>query len=144
MTSKVPTFKAALLERLIADTDFAAVQVSQGHPHPDRLKTKLLIIGDATAIGRDYAVGLVAANEKHAVEIIISVVGPIQTAQQALLQAAYDIADDFDDNIIAWRSTAYDSVVNLVMPDAWSDHEAITKDVREASLTTKIIVTSRI
>lgn len=144
MQSSVPSFKAALLARLQADAGLADVGVSWGNPHPKRMGKEVVIIGNATGTGRQFLAGMTAALEKYNLEILISVVGPAQSSQQTLLTRAYALFDVVENSVLAWKDTGYAAGAIVVLIDSPHDQEAVTEDVREASVVFNLQVTAGI
>jgi hypothetical protein len=144
MQSSVPAFKDALLTRLKADMGLTGVGVSWGNPHPKRMGNEVVIIGNATGTGRQFVAGLTGAIEKYNLEILISVVGPVQSSQQTLLTRAYALFDTVENSVLAWKDTGYDAKAIVVLTDPPHDSEAVTADIREASVIFNLIVTAGI
>lgn len=146
--STIPTVKAAILTRLEADRSLAGVQISWGNPHPKKGRLELVIIGNATHEQEPAGIGTISYEESYALDLIISVVGPIQESQQTLETRAFEIVGLVESSINSWRSEAspFGGISGWIVPSAKSTSEVITPegDVREAAVIIKLAVTARI
>lgn len=146
MRSSVPAFKAALLVRLLADEGLVseALSVSIGNPHPNRPTRELVVIGDTSGRGVAYRGAESSGRETYSVGVLASIIGPVQASHADQLVRAYDIAEAITANILGWRLTNYDGVVDIIGEGEGSDDEAVDDQVRESSVTLLFHVTASI
>lgn len=138
--STAPAVKAALVDRLRADAALAGVQISHGHPYPDRLEREVVIVGRVTAqsrVGDRYqgghtprALGSAGAREeRYSIELVLNTSGAARDRYPDLEARAYAIADAIDESVRAWRSTtpaAYDGVARWVLVASVEDREGLS------------------
>jgi hypothetical protein len=124
-TSSIPTFKAAFVARLKADTSLGAavpaVQVSYGLPAMGQrgLLRELVIVGDSRADDLSHAsspyggggqhaatLGALQRQEDYIVEVFIRVIGPGTDGQQACTERAFAITAAIENSLRVWSTNA--------------------------------------
>jgi len=141
MTSTIPAFKTALAARL-KPAIAALAEVYYGLADPNKMGSKVLLIGPAKNRTLEFVAGMSQANESYDVEIIASVVGPVQESFETLVALAYGVIDATISNILAWD--ALPSGVNNVIPSESEDDEAVGDGFREAYVKQTLHVQARI
>jgi hypothetical protein len=142
MTSTVPAFKAALLARLT--TALAGVSEVHWGDDPDKQGQKVVLIGPVSNRELQFVAAMTQANETYDLDLIVSVVAPLQESYSVLVDAAYAIADAVIDSVLSWRETSYGGVVDIVMPGQASDSESTDGDWHEAAVALSLHVTARV
>jgi hypothetical protein len=150
MSSSIPIFKAALLERLKNEPGFSDVQVSWGHPYPTRLSDELIIIGNVTASPGQNEVGFASGDreEQYHLSVLVSVAKSARIRQQMLEERAFALVAVIERSMIMWRFEAvpFGGIDGWVQVASMGSDEIVseTGDSREASVTVTIAVTARI
>lgn len=146
MASAVPGFKKALTARLAADAALNGnnTVVSQGHPHPNRLTSEWVYIGDMSERKLAWTAGMGQANEGFLIPVMVSVIGSVMQAQETLNDRAWVLADAVQASVMSWADTGYSGAATIVLPADGKDEEALDGDTREASVTLVFSVTARI
>lgn len=144
MASSIPVFKAALVSRLKADGRFSLVDVMYGLPavNPgqdavligntrpdDPTRESVLPGGQSQWLGGGSTP---CREERYVLEVLISVVRPWRSEQQATTERAFEIAAAIDDSLVAWQvqDTAFDGVVR------WAQVTGVTHEEGHSATTT--------
>jgi hypothetical protein len=141
MTSTVPAFKSALKTRL-ASSLASLAEVYYGAASPNKMGAKVLLIGPAKNRTLEFVAGMSQANESYDVEVIASVIGPVQETHEALAALAYGIIDGTISSVLSWA--ALPSGVNNIIPGESEDEEAVGDGFREAYVKQTLHVQARI
>lgn len=144
--STVAQFKAACLSRFRAEAGLSGVQIAWGNPYPARASDELIIIGDARGRQRPTGLGTTAQEVEYHTPVLISVAGHSSRSQQAQEERAWALFAVIQDSITRWRTeaTPFGGVVSWALVSEWTTAEALSGDVREASITVTISVEARI
>jgi hypothetical protein len=132
MQSHVPAVKTALKDRLKATLGTTA-EVYYGSGDPGKMGSRAVLIGPVKNRKTDFTCGMTQANESFDIEVMTSVVGPLQDSFEALVKVAYDI--------LAWD---YSAAANTIVPADSSDDEAVGDGFREAVVKQTLHVMARI
>lgn len=138
MISTANSVKAALRSRLLNEAALSGVQISHGHPYPDRPEREVVMIdraaagsnlGDRFPAGqRPRALNTTSREERYTLDVIVSVNGSARDRYPDLEERAYAIATAVDDSIRTWRDTtpsAYDGAARWVVVTAIEDREGL-------------------
>lgn len=142
MVSSIPALKKALLARLT--TDLASLSEVHYGADSEKMGDDILLIGKASNPHMDYLAAMTAANESYDIEIISSVVGPIQALYSSLVDRAFAINDAAVASVLAWKDADYGGVVDIIVPMGAADDEAVGDGWHEAAVTQTLHVTARI
>jgi fumarylacetoacetate (FAA) hydrolase family protein len=140
MQSHVPAVKTALKDRLKATLGTTA-EVYYGSGDPGKMGSRAVLIGPVKNRKTDFTCGMTQANESFDIEVMTSVVGPLQDSFEALVKVAYDINDAIVTDILAWD---YSAAANTIVPADSSDDEAVGDGFREAVVKQTLHVMARI
>lgn len=148
MTSAIPRFKAALLNRLQSNPSLAGVQISWGHPYPAQLAGELVLIGDVTSDADPVGLGTIAREESFRVEVTVSVSGTSRTTHQVYEERAFALAGIVEASVSAWRTeaTPFAGTVAWAIPGVTATSEGVSAsgDAREAKVTLSVTCVARI
>lgn len=147
MPSSVPGFKAAIEMRwkAVAKSLDPNILVSWGNPHPDKMPARIVILDDTKNHALQFVAAMTQANETYDVSCYISVTGRVQNSRQGLWDSAYALYFALVTDIIAWNQAGgFPAGVNVVVPVQSHDQDALTSDIREASIMFDLAVTARI
>lgn len=138
MISTANQVKAALLARLQSDPALSGVQITHGHPYPNRPEREIVMIDRASAgsnLGDRYPAGqrpralnVTSREERYTLDVIVSVIGAARDRYPDLEERAYAIASAVDDSIRTWRDTtpsAYDGAARWVVVTSVEDREGL-------------------
>ncbi|MEI6724605.1 MAG: hypothetical protein WCN81_00105 [Actinomycetes bacterium] len=147
MQSSVPAFKLAFTARIAAVITGPHALAYWGNPLPKGLPKEAALVGPTKSRDLVWRGGMTQANETYEIEVVVSVLGPIQKSQEELLTRAYALNDLIISDVIgAWKALDYGGVVDIVLPGSATDAELIDdagKD-REARITQSYSVTAKI
>jgi hypothetical protein len=140
-TSTVPTFKAALLDRLQARDGLAGVQVTYGWPSGS-VQRETIMLGGVTGTQEFRTINARQRMEEYALDVFITVVreghGRQQNADQRALELMGEVEDDLRDD-----PTVNNTVLTAEL-GRFDLQPMASAETREARLTLGINVMARI
>jgi hypothetical protein len=113
--STIPSFRAALLTRLQADSGLTGVQCVIGHPFPNRPSDSIVLIGDtvdggtagASVFGGGQttaAMGQRRREERYVTSIVVSCIASNMAPEQTLEELAMTYAGVIETSLRTWSS----------------------------------------
>ncbi len=157
VVSSAPRVKRALVQRLRDDPALSGVQVSHGHPYPEKPEGALIEVRrsrPADPVGVMPGGHTQAAHgsrgereERYTIDVVVTVQATPRNRYPDMEEQAYAIASLVDANVRAWQQTtpaAFDGVARWVLVSSTEDDEALDNDAREASVLVTLAVAARI